>query len=376
MTVIGFDAKRFARGRPASHESKERGCSGFSTHLGVGVSIDDPRAFADRYTDVNSKLKGDYQVEDDAPFFSSSHLKKHSGMKKAISFADRLITEMQEYISSVHYSYVILSQKELPAIRTGGLQSYTKFVPTADFVEKLGPMFPYLTAHSFLWMNGYSDAGRLELHIDGFRSKQTRAWDQLSGRAEPKIFTRGDECNPYISCADMIIFLTDAKLYGQHLLLNRENLEKVWKGHDFDVTVQFFDKRNIPYYSWEDNTSINLAKHLARPAVFLAVDSIELKGHDLYNEEEDQDGDRPQKMRSIVEQTPVYHAAVHYAYKKGGCLKFFSRTEDLALMRDGDVFIHVGANSEKIARALQQGLKIEVRSGLEVRNIVEKERHC
>ncbi|ABK77239.1 conserved hypothetical protein [Cenarchaeum symbiosum A] len=279
MTIVGFDSKQFTRGKTqyASAMGKDYRYHGFNTQLGVGVSTEQPERFVEEYVSLNEKLKEGFGISRNALFFSSRHLENSLGVSKAASFADQLIAGMQEHIKSVHFSYVILSRSSLPRIMVGGLQHYKKIMPTDAFIDNLGPMFSYLTAHSFLWMRGYKNAEKVELHINSFRSKFTPAWNQIIDNTEPKIFIKGNECNPYISCASIIAFLTDVKLRRQMLDLNVENLGKIWAGHSFDTSTQFFDKKNIPYYSWKDNSNINITGYLARPVIFLSVDKMELE---------------------------------------------------------------------------------------------------
>lgn len=375
MTLVAFDAKQFRRGNYISvQEGTNQGprYRGFNTHLGVGVSIDEPKGFAQCYTDTNRILAKSFKIERNMPFFSSTQLKQILGFPKAISFADQLITYMQKQISSIHCSYVILPPSKIPAVNVSGLQSHAVKMPTNLFISNLGPMFSYLTAHSYLWMNGYKDTRDLELHIDAFRSKSTKAWNKITSAISPKVFARGDECNPFISCADIVAFLTDAKLYSQHLKLNTNDIKQAWQGYNFDVTVQFFDKNNLQYYSWKSEEIINPSPYMARPIIFLAIDNIELEGYDIYDDAEKDSSTDPRRFNRIIKNSPVYDAVSHLAFQKGGCLKLFSKSEDLALVRDGDIFVYVGTDSAKIGKTLQDGYDIQVHSGKEVRKMIEK----
>ena len=56
-------------------------------------------------------------------------------------------------------------------------------------------------------------------------------------------------------------------------------------------------------------------------------------------------------------------------------MKFYSRTEDVSVVRDGDVFVYVGDKSKMIGMTLQQGCRINVLSGVELRDLVEKGNH-
>ena len=372
--IAAFDAKQFRRGRRVAGEGQEEKYVGFNSPLGAGIIISDPEEFASRYVRASKNLADSFGIGASAPFFSSNRLKSAVGYPKAISFADQLVSEVQDCIESVHFSYFILSPQKVPAVRVGGLDTPMVDIGTRKFADMLGPMFSYLTAHSYLWSKKYRGIGSLDLHIDAFRSRRTEAWDRITAYRNPKVFTRGDECNPFISCADVVAFLADAKLYGQHLKLYDSNLKGVWDGYSFGVSAQFFGPGSLPYCTWRSDVMIDLSGHLARPVVFLAIDEIE------YEADDDGQPDRidvpagPRKFNRVIKQSPVYHAALRLAFERGGCMKIFSRAEDMALVRDGDVFIYVGMDSEDIAKRLQYAFRIQAISGIEARDLVEKVR--
>lgn len=380
MTLIAFDSKQFRRGKtvPAQEEETQGDkYLGFGTQLGIGVSTDDPSGFVQSYVKANRELKASFEIIDDMPFFSSTYLKNTLGMPKAISFTDRLITSMQEHISSVHCSFVVLPPSQIPTIQVGGFRNRVDR-PTRLFINDLGPMFSYLTAHSYLWMRDYQDLRDLEIHIDSFRSKSTKAWHKITDSTTPKIFMRGDECDPFISCADIMAFLTDAKLYSQRLRLEPDHLKQVWNEYSFKVTTQFFDRKSLPYYAWKTNDPIDFSAYVARPVIFLAIDNIELEAYAVEEYEEgkemvqDTPPKKPRRFNRVIKNSPVYYVALSYALQKKGCLKLFSQAEDMSLVRDGDVYVYVGENSQSIGRALQHGYDIEVLSGLEARKLIEK----
>ncbi|MDA7960190.1 MAG: hypothetical protein MPJ08_05630 [Nitrosopumilus sp.] len=226
-------------------------------------------------------------------------------------------------------------------------------------------------------MSEYSTPDNLEVLLDVFNSKHTKAWDRLSGAVRPQIFSHGDECHPLIMLADMVAFLTDQKLYKQYLHLTPPNLDSIWREYDFSVTTLFFNQKSLPFYKWYDNDMIDLASYLAHPIVFLAIDDIEgdLGGDARPDAEIEYPANTPRKFNQAIKKSPVYDAAVTHAFRIGGCMKFYSRTEDVSVVRDGDVFVYVGDKSKMIGMTLQQGCRINVLSGVELRDLVEKGNH-
>ncbi len=218
--LAAADSKSFRRGKVKDvwkQGKLVRQYEGFRSQLGICVSFKDEKEFVERYLSKVSDLSRSFGIEQELPFYSSTHLKRIIGLNKAIPFADQLVSEVQDSIESIHCSFVILPPATIPTVKVGGLQCPTDEIPAGTFIETLGPMFSYITASSFLHQNRHRATGNLPIHIDAFRSKQTAAWEKVRVESKPSIYFRGDECNPLISCADLIAFLTDAKLYGKYL---------------------------------------------------------------------------------------------------------------------------------------------------------------
>ena len=75
----------------------------------------------------------------------------------------------------------------------------------------------------------------------------------------------------------------------------------------------------------------------------------------------------------LLAKTPVYEAAVRYAFEHSASLKFFSWSEDLGNFRDRDVLVHVGPESRRIGGILRDMVDVDVMSGLELRNMMKKQ---
>ena len=167
-------------------------------------------------------------------------------------------------------------------------------------------------------------------------------------------------------------------LQSQFDLNPHDHVKQVWSEYSFKVTTQLFDQKRLPFYAWKTNDPIDFSVYVARPVIFLAIDNIELEsypdGEYEKGEETVQDTPpkKPRRFNRVIKDSSVYYAALNYALQKKGCLKLFSKAEDMSLVRDGDVYIYIGENSKSIGQALQHGYDIEVLSGLEVRKLIEK----
>jgi len=111
--------------------------------------------------------------------------------------------------------------------------------------------------------------------------------------------------------------------------------------------------------------SASFSRHLARPSVFLAIDDIESStrdepgaGDDEPVDRMDADPKRPRRFSRVIKESDVCHGALRYASDKGGCVKIFSGIEGLGPVRDGDVFVCVGARSKAIGDSLRDAFDI------------------
>ena len=87
---------------------------------------------------------------------------------------------------------------------------------------------------------------------------------------------------------------------------------------------------------------------------------------------ERQGTERPKTASNAFAKSAVYAAAARHAFNCSGSFKLFHRYEDREHVRDHDVFVYVGPESEKIGGVLQDASRVKVMSGLEQRDEVEK----
>ncbi|MGI0060241.1 MAG: hypothetical protein ACREBJ_10790, partial [Nitrosotalea sp.] len=216
--------------------------------------------------------------------------------------------------------------------------------------------------------------------IDSFKSKSTVAWSDLTKHVTPKVYIRGDECNPFICLADLIAFLTDCKLYSNFLRLSLESLIKIFEKYPFKVNVHWFDARMLSKIKWIDDKLIDFSKYLARPVIYVLIDPVdryfqtEIKASQLQSVEENEsqtsEGEMsPEKFRDFVERSEVFDAVLNLAFKRGGCAKVYTN-EDQKMVKDGDILVYVGNKAKDAAQTFSHMYEVEMLSAKEVRRQV------
>lgn len=387
--VLAFDSKDFARRRiiqdtdPETNEPFIKEESTFYTPLGVGIEFNDTAAFRDVCVKRVRELADQFQLTQKRLIYDSYSLREELAHYRAIPFCDQLIQKLTRYIELIHFTYVILPPDEFPVVPVGGYRSPAYMVRSPEFLRNLGPMFPHISAWSYMGKRAISG----ELQLDGFGSKQTSAWKELISKVTPKIFPHGDECNPYIMLADIVAYLTDAKLYNQKKGLRPENLKEIWKNYGFQVDSHFLDINTQPLYKWHSEEPIDLTPYLARPMIFLLVDDIEKLQPDVEITTEtlktpaDEEIEvtstalpEEKRFRNLVKHMEPWYAVAAYAYYKGGAAQLFNYRMDHDKVQDGDTLVYIGNQSKNMAESFSHFLDVNVVSAKDVRNFVKTKR--
>jgi hypothetical protein len=384
--MLAFDSKDFLRRKLYQAEDPEtkelflaEECA-FYTPLGVGVEFNDTAAFKDVCVKRVQELATQFKLTQKRLLFDSYSLKEELTHYRAIPFCDQLIQKLHRYIKLVHFTYVILPPNLYPTVTVGGYRSPAYDIKSADFLRRLGPMFSYISAWSYLGIREITG----ELQLDGFNSRQTHAWNELISKTTPKIFPHGDECNPYIMIADIIAYLTDAKLYNQKKGLRPENLKEIWNTYGFETDTHFLGIETQPIYKWHSDDPIDTTPYLAHPIIFLLVDDLEKLQPNPPSVSEQKispDSDEVEvvltsvpeekRFKKLVRHMEPWYSVTAYAYHKGGAAQLFNYYMDHTKVQNGDVMVYVGNQSKSLAESFSHMLDVEVLSAKEIRNCVK-----
>jgi hypothetical protein len=391
--VLAFDSKDFERRKiyqdsdPETHEPFLTEVTKFYTPLGVGVTFKELETFKKVCLTLVEELADSFKLSQKRLLYDSYSLKEELSHMRAIPFCDQLISKLRRYVDSVFFSYVVMPPDTFPTVKVGGYKSPAYEVKSAEFLRNLGPMYPHIAAWSYF---GVERESIPEIQLDGFNSRQTHAWNELINKAKLKIFPHGDECNPHIMIADIIAYLTDAKLYNQKLELKRENLQEIWKPYGFQVDSHFLDYDTAPLYGWHSEDHIDIVPYLARPMVFLLVDELEklqpnpphtTERKNSEEGEESRQSKQPlnvtaeeKRFSKLVRHMEPWYAVTAYAYYKGGGAQLFNYHIDRKKVQDGDTMVYIGNQSKALAESFSHMLDIEVLSAKEIRKAVNREK--
>jgi len=356
-----------------------------SGNISSNRSIKNGAVFKKLYIEANKDLCDDFGIETTKRFFSSNQLKKALDMKAAIAYCNKLVERVSDAIDLIHITYIVLPPKDVPEVQVGGNKCPVEMIRSEEFIRKMGPSFSYITAWDYLYKHKLSEA---EIHLDGFRGKRTIAWDEMIAKTIPKVYPHGDECNCFISLADIIAFLTDVRLYQrdpgpshdpmQNRGLRPNNVQDIWKKNGFGVECHFIDQKQISKIAWYSNENIDITRYLARPVVFFLTDQIEktkMEGLELSENQTKLDTglfEEPKRFTKVVQNLEPFHSALSYAEKIGGCLQMFDRYVDSDKVRDGDIIVYMGEGSKRIAQTYSDGFDVEIIKAKDLRRKVKE----
>jgi len=327
--ITAFDSKDFKR-------SNKNGELKFYSPLGCGVKVSKPKEFQEAYIDNMNTLFTDFGITPVCGCLASSEYFPSAGFSKTYKASDELLKSIQNLIDTVFVSYMILPSAAIPKVEVGGYRSAKKEIATFDFLRILSTYFSYIVAWNYL------KSGKREneqILVDGFGGKITYAWEDFLKETKPMVYPHGDECNVFISTADMIASLTDKKLYDNYLRLTPEEVTSVWKDYSFKVEVRFLDANVLPQIRWISNELIETSNFHAKPTIFLKADG--------YKTDE-------------IKKLSVYPDATILARKLNGCVQGFDKDTDTQRIRDGDLFVYAGKDAEANAATLKDMYDIQI----------------
>ena len=371
MRCIAFDSKEFKRVPKSWDGDRGNYQGGFFTPLGAGVEINNPEEFTEAYLKAIHKSAESFGIEEPSLLYSSSALIEKLGRDKAMAFAQQLIDTMSEYVTSVHFCYVILSSRNIPKITVGGNNCPEYEVETEDFMRNLNPMFSYISAWKY---QRYHRGFDCKILIDSFRSKETIAWKELSKNPNIVIVPHGDDVNPLISFADIVVFMTDVKLYSadpRNRTLNSQNLKVIWKGV-FNVHSSIIGENFLNKVKWINENLVDFKKYLLKPTVFFMAD--DLKTDDINKEIFSKATEEPiskKKSKRLMELQPV-REAVEYAALHGCSFQFFDPSTDSKNIYDNDIIVYMGDKSRQLATYYEDGFDIKIYKAKEIRKYLKK----
>jgi hypothetical protein len=322
MIHVGFDSAPIKKGLllPDGTKGKE-----FVANLGVSVTTLDKDKFELSYESAISEIFKKFGLDRKKKIYKGAHLVGQT-LENAPAIIAAVLDKLEAEIAHVDV-YCAYYAREYVSIYG---QSETQKLSPPAFVKKTQGAFPHVCA----WWYALSYAkteSPLCLEIDYMQTATTPAWRNLLGIANKntrlEFYFGGDECNPLISVADLILKLI--RVYHRGSVEGRSLLSPL-----HEKCEAFRSKRKTWFHNLGSRGFILKA---TAPDLPLQADVKPFVKHPIFFYSwSSSSGKKKDEIVKALAWSPVYNAiAYHTAMEKGG-MKSFSPAEDPLLWKPSE----------------------------------------
>jgi len=265
---------------------------------------------------------------------------------------EELVTELchDSYVTVFHASCNTRKCPEVTVFLEDAIMGKIRQIPTMEFMRDwLAQYYVYVSAWKLLKCLGTTGKHIL---LDGFRGPISRAWNELTINNKVELVNLGDECNAYVSTADLVAKYVNEALGSSKI--TQENIEQIGlKSKQYHVHYCFqTDLSNIvPLYEGahaKTGRQVKFANFWIKPSVYVVKEGSEVIRED----------------NEWLRQTQFYNAVCDLAFDIDGCVKFYDKGEDRAFT-SGDKFIYYGPKGKNKAWEIEQiadglGIKVDI----------------
>jgi hypothetical protein len=339
MIYAGFDSAPIKKSTIMPNGT---GKGEFVANLGVSVTTHDKGEFESSYEEAISGVLKKFGFERKKRIYKGAQLVAQT-MEKAPSIIIEMIDKLKDDIAHID---IYCAYYALEYISIYGQAEGQKLSPPV-FVKKTQGAFPHVC--SWWYAQTYAKIeSPICLEIDYFQTATTPAWRNLVEVAKTGVsiefYFGGDECNPLISMADMILKLI--RIYHHGTVDGRSLLQPLT-----EKCKSIDGKRK----AWFHNLGSRgfLIKATA-PDLPLQADTRSFIKHPIFfyswNPGE---GTRKDDLRSSFEWSPAYNAIGAHASLKRGGMKSFSFAEDPLLWKpETDIIVPITKEDMKKVKKL------------------------
>jgi hypothetical protein len=352
--IIAFDAIPIRR----SHDDAPGVHKAFSGHLAVGISVSEVESLAEKYERIIDDLFRDIGLPRTRLSYKASEIARLVGGR--ISLNHRFFFQFGRRLLALDglKVNVVAGVFDEAALRTearaaAGLVpippgSENKVVPIYgggpgrtyvtlfDFLNKLADSFPIAAAWKLTQRTGL---GGHTFLLDGYQGEAPRAWHELTRRNIVQLVPRGDHCDPYLSCADLLLRSVNIQLTIDALPLEPRSLWQVLGrlgGADQrpQIFVNMIGNEDIPMIAPYDHSRVPQDQFLRHPIFFVI---------------KEESG----SLRDI-EDSPLLGQVYDRAYSERGSVALYEPGLSAGLLHQGDWLTIYGDRGEGVRRDLRQ----------------------
>jgi hypothetical protein len=333
--IAAFDAALFR---------KDYAGGSFKMHIGAGVVSSDHHSFKNEYDKAVDCLFENTRMKRKRRAYCASELSAiFSNLDNEEQMLSHFFKMISPHLDSSHFYYTFLPKIDKISVFGEG-PGLCERVPVVsrekgkkDFFDIIEPSYTMLCA----WKYSLDNPSDVVL-MDNFQGFKSPAWGQLYGHRGIHVYYHGDQCNPFISTADLLVRLLKIRLLNLHERSSEETFARLIPELEEKFKLDFLGKRFLKFMAPHQRKRIKNSELLKHPIIFIiredAKDDDELK---------------------MIKASPNFDKLLDYAYKKDGCIKFF-HGDDSRIIHDGDVAFTLGDRGENILSKLDKlGTKLK-----------------
>jgi len=346
-SIISCDSTNYARWKPEKR---------FHGLIGVSVQINDRAGFKQKYEKAMGNFFKKNKLKQEKKVYCSSDLcgkffdelgLGHEEFKDAL---ENLVVDLCDsaYVTIFHATCNTQKYPKVVVFTADAPMGKTRQVPTMEFMRDwLSQYYVYIAAWKLTKCLKTRDKNFL---LDGFRGPITESWNELSRNNKVEIVNLGDECNAFVSTADLVARYIDEALGP--LKITQANLENIkLQSKEYHVHYCFHNDMAdlVPLFEGaRSNTGrqIDFAKFWKKPTVYILKEESGIIKEDI----------------DWLRKTPFFNAVCDMAFDLDASIKFYNRDEDKMII-SGDKFVYYGPKGKEKAaemKKITKGLGIDI----------------
>lgn len=336
MPVVGVDSKPRNIRVPEESEGEELGetwKSVFKANMGAALEIDDFDRFKESFEKAYAEQCEVHGFRRRTYVPKTQVLKEVLGPRKANRLFTSLLKELSPEIEAIDYFYTYFAVRKIKDTKVFTQDPFPKRVEMIDFVSMTESAYPHICIAEYLERTSREGTS---IYSDHFSGHITNCWEEICKFDGLRLFFRGDEVNPVIAAADILLDVVNTELREK---LVRENVQTILERLCDNSRSHVHYVTNLERIRPLTRTPIQTADLIAHPIVFFVKEF------------------ERQESLALRPDSPVMCAARNAAFLLDGCLKVFKPEErDIhrIIQPDVDIFVVAGEEGRRQIKILEE----------------------
>lgn len=351
--IIAFDAIPVRR----SHDDAPGVPKSFLGHLAVGISVSEVSDLAGTYEAILTSLFTDLSLSKERRSYKAAEVAQIVGGRVLLNrqfffrFGRRLlaIPGLKVNVFAGVFDEAALRRDLLTTVGASPIPEEAKnkivpiygadpgrtYVTLFDFLNKLADSFPIAAAWK---LTQKTKLGGHTFLLDGFQGEIPLAWDDLTRRNFVQLVPRGDRCNPFLSCSDLLLRSIDQQRSADNLPLDSTSLWRALRaiagsGGQAEFHVHEIGNDDIPMIAPHRRARVPEGQFLRHPIhIFVTEEGPSAKE---------------------IEDSPLLGRVYDRAYETGGSATLYSSAVSSGILRREDWLVIYGKRGDQVRHNLK-----------------------